>query len=129
MTYTPVEWVALILIVVSVVKMLFLLFNPKAWMNFVKGFYSLKSFAQLIALILAGIVLYYLIQGGITIVDILAVTTFIALLVIVGLVSEIDLLLKRYDSLVKQGKLWKRYWFYTLLWIILLIWGVREIFM
>jgi len=128
MTFTPVEIIALIVIVISLIKILTLLIKPQSWMNLSKNVYSNPKLTSLIALILAGIVLYYLIQSGITIVQILAVTAFVALLIAIGLASEVEPLMKKYEKMIKKGNLWKEYWLYTLLWVLLMLWGIREIF-
>jgi len=128
MAFTAVETIALVLIVIAVIKIGVLLVNPKSWMNFAKGVYSKPGVTSLGAFILAAIVLYYLIQSGISIVEILAVTAFVFLLILIGLAKEVGPLLKRYDAMIKKGNLWKEYWLYTLIWVILLIWGVKELF-
>jgi len=129
MAFTPVEIIALVMIIFSAIKILVLLVNPKSWMNFVKGFYKNPGLVKVFGFILAIIVFYYLYYiSGITIVQILAVTAFIALFVLIGIAGETEELIKKYQGMIKKGKLWKRYWFYTLLWIILLVWGVKELF-
>lgn len=128
MAFTPVETIALIIIVVSVIKILVLLVKPEAWMNFAKGVYAKPEATSIVALILGAVVLWYLTQSGISIVEILAVTAFVALLVMVGLAKEVGPLMKKYEAMVKRGNLWKEYWFYTLIWVILLLWGIKELF-
>ena len=124
---TPIEIIALAVIVLVAVKMLVLLVKPKAWMNFAKGFYKKKSVAVVIALILGGVVLYYLIQE-LTIVQILAVTAFIAMLLVIGLAGHVSDLIKKYEGQIRRGKLWKENWFYSLIWIALMVWGVLVLF-
>lgn len=128
MTFTAVETIALVIIIVSIIKMGVLLINPKSWMNFAKGVYSKPDVTSFGAFILGAIVLYYLIQSGITIVEVLAVTAFVALLIMVGLAKEVKPLIKKYEAMVKKGNLWKEYWFYSLIWILLLLWGIKELF-
>lgn len=128
MVFTAVETIALVLIVLSVVKMLVLLVNPKSWMNFAKGVYSKPDVTSFGAFILAAIVLYYLIQSGITIVEVLAVTAFVGLLIMVGLAKEVKPLIKKYEAMIKKGNLWKEYWLYSLIWVLLLVWGIKELF-
>ena len=128
MAFTTVETIALIVIIASAIKMLVLLVNPKAWMNFAKGIYSKPGVTSFAAFVLAAIVLYYLLQAGIGIIDILAVTAFVALLIMIGLAKEVGPLLKKYDAMVRKGNLWKEYWFYALIWVVLLVWGVKELF-
>jgi|TARA_Y100000310_G_scaffold343163_1_gene449573 hypothetical protein len=129
MTFTAIETIALILIVVSAIKLLALLVNPKGWMNFAKDVWKNEVMMQVISLVLGIIVLYYLVQSGIGIVEILAVTVFIMLLMVVGMAPEVSNLIKMYDSKVKKGRgIFKEYWLYVLIWIALLIWGAKEIF-
>jgi|TARA_Y100000310_G_scaffold339052_1_gene430535 hypothetical protein len=128
MTFTPVEIIALIVIIAGVIKMIVLLINPKAWMNFAKSVYSKPSFTSFVALVLAAVVLWYLIQSGITIVEVLAVSAFVTLLIAVGLAKEVGPLMKKYEAMIKKDKLWKEYWLYALAWILLMAWGVKELF-
>jgi hypothetical protein len=129
MAYTAIETIALILIIVSVIKMLVLLTKPMAWMKFAKGIYSKPATIKVIGSILAAIVLWYLVQGGMTIVQILAVTVFVALLFMIGLATEFNAFVKKGEALIKRGKLWKEYWLYSLIWIALLVWAAKELFM
>ena len=108
--------------------MLVLLVNPQSWMNFSKKIYSNSSAIRFVAFILGTVVLYYLVQSGMTIVQILAVTAFVALLISFGLAKEGSALIKKFEPIIKKGNLWKEYWLYTLIWVVLLIWGVKELF-
>jgi len=128
MAFTAVQNIALILIIFAIIKILVLLVKPQAWMNFAKWIYSKPQIDRWVGLILAGIVFYYLYGAGITIIEILAVTAFVALLLMIALAGEVDSLIKKYQVMIKRGNLWKNYWLYTLLWIVLLIWGLNEIF-
>jgi hypothetical protein len=130
MAFTSVEIIALIVIVAAVIKMLVLLVNPQGWMNFARGIYKNTALAQIIGLILAGVVFYYIYYvAGMTIVQILAVMAFLAALLMVGLAPHIGDLLKKYQGQIKRGRLWQENWLYTLIWIVLLIWGAKELFM
>ena len=129
MVYTAVETIALIMIVVAAIKMIVLLINPVGYLNFAKGLYKKPILAQVVGFILAAVVLYYLINSGLTIVQILAVAGFVSLFLMVGLASSIGPLMKKFDAQIKQGNMWKEYWFYTLIWIVLLVWAAKEIFM
>ena len=128
MTFTPVEIIALIVIIAVAIKMIVLGISPKSWMNFVKKFFDKTGLVRVVSLVLAGTVLYYLIQEGITIVQILSVTTFISMLILVGLAPHIGLLIKNYEAQTKKSSLWKENWLYILIWILLLIWGAIELF-
>ncbi|MBU1160014.1 hypothetical protein KKD04_02440 [Patescibacteria group bacterium] len=95
-------------------------------MNFAKRVWSNIVLVQIVSFLLAGFVLYYLLQQ-MTIVQILAVVAFVALLIVFGIAPEMGFLLKKYEAQIKQGKLWKQYWLYTLMWLILLVWGACEL--
>ena len=127
MAFSTIEILALILIVVSVIKIIFLLVNPKGWFKFAKGFWKSRGLTKIISLILAVVVFYFL-TLSMSVVQILAVTLFVALLFAVGLSGRLDDLMKIYDKQVKSGKLWAENWLYVVLWLILLVWGVIELF-
>jgi hypothetical protein len=127
MAYTPIEIIAWIVIIASAIKMIVLLINPVSWMNFAKKLYAKPTIVKPVAFVLAGIILYYLLAEGITIVQIMAVTAFVASLLMIGLASEAPGLMKKFDVMIKKGNIWKEYWFYSLLWIILLIWAAKEL--
>ena len=114
MTFSTIEILALILIIVSVVKILFLMINPKGWFKFAKKFWGKTGWAKIISLIFAVIVFYYL-TLSMGIIEILAVTLFVALLFAVGLSGRIDDLMKIYDKQIKSGNLWKENWLYIVL--------------
>lgn len=129
MTFTTIEILALILIVVGLIKIFVLAIDPKAWMNFAKSIWNKPKLTQAICFLLAALVCYHLINNGMTIVQILSVALFITLFMAVALAPEVDDLIKKYQARIKRGNLWKQYWLYTLVWLVLLLWGLREIFM
>lgn len=128
MTFGTLEILALILIAVTVIKLVILSINPQLWYSFIGGIYSKPPIASLVAFILAMVVLYFLLVSGVTIVEILAVCLFIALLIAVGLSKYMDKLI----PWVKEKNIvfiLKEVWLYTLVWLLLLAWGVGEIFL
>lgn len=125
---TPIGIIALILIIVSAIKIVVILVNPKSWADVVKKIWANPMVTSIISLILAAIVLYYLIQSGLTIVQILAVTAFVGLLMAVGIGIYANEVISMATKMLKKGIL-KKAWLYTLIWIILLIWGVKELLM
>ena len=127
MAFTPVEIIALFIIVIGLIKIAVLLVNPKSWINFAKNLYSKPKAVSTVALILAAIVFYYIIQE-ISIVQILAVTVFVFLLMMIGMAKEIQPLIKKFEPQINKGTIWKDYWLYTLIWVILLAWGIKELF-
>ena len=126
---TPIGIIALILIIISAIKIIVILVNPKSWADTVKKIWANPMVTSIISLILAAIVLYYLVWvEGLTIVQILAVTAFIVLLMAVGIGMYAKEVISMSTRLLKKGVL-KKAWLYTLIWIVLLIWGAKELFM
>lgn len=125
---TPIEIIALIVIIISAIKIIVILVNPKSWADIVKKVWVNPMVMSIVSLILAAIVLYYLIQSGLTIVQILAVTAFVGLLMAVGIGIYANEVISMAIKMLKKG-LMKRAWFYTLIWIALIVWGAYELFM
>ncbi len=125
MALDTLEILALILIVVSVLKLIIFLVNPNYWYSFIGGVYSKPAVASFIAFILAMTVLYFLLISGVTIIEILAVCLFIALVITIGLAKYADKLIvwvKEQDIVFVL----KEVWLYTLVWLLLLAWGAGE---
>ena len=81
-----IEILALIILAISAIKIIVILINPMTWMNsVVKPLWSKPMITGWICLILSGVVLYYLLQAGITIVQIFAVMLFMVLLIAFGM--------------------------------------------
>ncbi len=128
MVLTTVGIIALVLIVIATIKIFVLGVKPMSWMKFTRWIYKKPTVTKFIGAVLAGIILYYLIMSGMTIVQILAVCLFVAMMFIVGLAEDVKPFIKKYESQIKAGKLWKKHWFYTLIWIALLVWGILVLF-
>ena len=127
-TGTAIENIALILIVVSLIKIITIIIKPMAWYNgVVKKVYRPSKITPIIFLILALIVLYYLLQE-LTIVQILAVMLFTALIFAIGSSAYSKELINLADKLYKQKNIVKRSWLSFVIWIILLLWGLKELF-
>ena len=128
MNFTPVQWMALILIVVSAIKIIVILIKPKAWNDgVVKKIWKNSGFMMIVSLILAAVVLYYLTKE-LTIVQILASMLFFALFAAVGIAIYKKEVLALADKLMKDKTIIKRSWLYILLWVVLLVWGAKELF-
>ena len=120
---------ALIIILFSAIKIVVILAKPSAWADFVKKIWANPMVTSIISLILAAVVLYYLVWvEGLTIVQILAVTAFVALLMAVGIGMYAKEVVGMATRMLKKGIL-KRAWFYTLLWVALIAWGAYELFL
>jgi hypothetical protein len=123
MAYTAIEIIVMIFLLLSIVKIIYLLVKPTAWMAFAKKVYAKPKLLKAGAIILAIIVFYFLIQV-IGIVEIFAVMTFTALIFVIGLADMGKKLIKE----VKIKTLWHDYWLYTLIWLALMIWAAIALF-
>ncbi|MBT3395029.1 hypothetical protein HOA59_00830 [archaeon] len=123
MTYTPIEIIAMIFLALGVIKMIYLVINPNAWMDLAKKMYAKPKALQSMSLILAAIVFYYLIQVF-SIVEIFAVMTFMALLIVFGMANHVGKMLK----IFKIKSMWKDFWLYLIIWIVLMVWAIKELF-
>jgi len=121
------ETIVLILAAITTIKISILLIKPKVWMNFDKWIIGGNWFTGVIFLLLAALIFYYLIQE-LTIVQILAVTFFASMLIGVSYAIVGKEMIKVYEKHMKTKGLWSNgMWFYTLLWLVLIAWGVIEI--
>ena len=127
MVFSTIEILALILIVFSIIKLVVILISPNAWFGFARKVYIKPEITSATATVLAAIVLYYLISSGVTITKVLATTLFIALLIVIGFAKYADQISDWAEKQDMQGILMKQ-WFYTLIWVALLLWGIQEIF-
>ncbi len=127
MKFGTLEILATILIAFSVIKMVVILISPQGWLNFARKIYIKPKITSAVASILAVTVLYFLTSSGITIVQILAITLFIALVLVIGIARYAEDFI---NWALKQDMhaMLKELWFYTLIWIALLGWGIQAIF-
>jgi hypothetical protein len=125
MAYTPVELIALILIIISAIKLVVIFVSPKSWNNnVVKKLWGKSNLMGIISLILAAVVFYYLLQE-LTIVQILATTMFVALLMAFGIAPYKAEIIKLADKMMKDKAILKKSFFYIIIWIALIVWGAK----
>lgn len=126
---TAIEIIALVLVVLGVVKTLIILKSPQAWYYgpFAK-FWAKPSFGFATSIILGAIVLYYLLME-LTIVQIVAGMTFGWLFLILVLTPYLKRLI---DTLMEDRptgmQFIGKHWFAFLLWAVLSVWVLIEIF-
>jgi len=125
---TPIEIIALVFIILAGIKLLAVIIKPKSWVGVVGKVWFNPLFTAIISLILSAVVLYYLLDAGITIVQILAVAGFIGLLAGVGIAPFAKDMMGIMNKLLKQG-IMKKAWLSIIIWIILVVWGLKELFM
>ena len=127
MNLNSIEILATILIAVGVIKIIIFLINPKIWFNFIEKIYSAPLLVSIMGLIASLVVLYFLISSGITITEILAVSLFVVLLILTGIANyadEIIAWINGQDFIFMM----KRLWLYSMVWLLLITWGINEIF-
>ena len=127
MPLSTTEILATIIIAIAVIKLVVLSVSPKAWYSFAGKLYTKPKVASFIALVLAGIVLYFLQRAGTGIIEIFVVMLFVSLLMVVSLARYVKTIIECYTKKSKKN-LWKEHCLDTLAWIVLLIGGIKELF-
>jgi hypothetical protein len=127
---TPIEWMAAIVAIVVVIKLLVVLIKPSAWMNMVvKPIYSNNIFLMLVGLVLAGGSLWYLINSGITIVQIFAVFFFLSMTAMITAATYSSDIVAVAKKMLKNKAFLKKAWLSIIIWFALAIWALKELFM
>lgn len=120
MIQTIIRTLAAILILISVIKIIFILKNPQAWLNFVKKIYRNVKVIQTIFFIISAVLLFLLLQARIDILKILAVSLFMAFFIGAGIAPYMKKIIKN----IKVKTILKDNWVYTVAWLLLLGWGL-----
>ena len=123
--FTSIEFIAFIVSLLLIIKVIFVFLAPRAWLSFAKNFYSMPKLVSLIALILAVVVLNYLLKE-VSMTQIFAVLAFIVLLVLVGISSFAKDLIKIKESLLVKDYV-KNNWWYLVIWLLLAVWALEEV--
>ena len=123
MSFSVIEILASILIILAVIKVIILVIDPQIWLNFISKLYTSPTVMTVIGFMLSLLVLYFIINAGISIVEILAVCLFIALLMLTGLANYADNLVAwiRDQEVINVIK---NLWLYSAMWLFLIIWGI-----
>src|SRR3989338_168795 len=119
-----IETLAWVFFIVAAVKLIVVLVSPKIWLNSVVRKILKNSFlAGLVSFVLAVVCLYILLQE-LTIVQIFAVMLFVSLLAALGIAAYSKEVVGLAEKLMKDKKILKKSWFYLLIWIALVVWGL-----
>ena len=86
----------------------------------------MPALTSTIALLLAALVLFFLLKSGLTIVQVLAVTVFVALLLVVGIAPHAGQLFEWIEGQSLPAML-RQQWLYIMIWVLLLAWGAIEL--
>ena len=119
---TPIQIMALIVALLGAIKTIVVLIKPKAWVDkVVKPIYANPMVTSIVALIIGGVSLWYLLQE-LTIVQIFASMLFFMALMLLGFAAFSKDTLAFAQKLLKDKECIKRSWLLLILWIALLIW-------
>jgi len=129
MNYSITQILALIFIAIASIKILVLLINPNSWSRLIKKVWKKSTVTMIVCLVLAAAVLYLLLLEGITIVQIIAVMTFISLLAGAGIAMYAQDMVVLSHRLLRDRNLVKKSWLYILIWVVLMLFALKEIFM
>jgi hypothetical protein len=113
---------AALLILLAIVKVIVLFIHTPTWLNAAKTLYANREVAAIAFYALAGLVLYGLLVSGLTILQILAVSLFVALLLLPGFAPYMGEVLHQLEGKT-FGQIMREQWLYTLVWTLLLAWG------
>ncbi len=123
----PIEFIAFIFILISLVKIISISISPQSWnRNIVKKVFKNYHITAFVSFVLALVVLYYLLKS-LTITEILASASFIFLLIVFGISAYHEDILKLLDKIYKDKTIIKKSIIYIIIWLILLLWGLKEI--
>lgn len=124
---TPIEIIALIILVAAAIKILVILIKPSSWMGMARTVWKQPALTAIVSLILAAIVLYYLLQE-ITIIQIFAVMAFVALLAALSMAAYSAEIIALGQKMLKDKAVVKKAWLSIVVWIVLIAWGFYVLF-
>ena len=125
---TPLEIIAVIMIALGVIKFLVLAVKPRAWIKVVNVVYGSPKAITWIGLILGAVILYYLLQE-LTIVQIFATLAFLSALMMIGVASFSKDLSEFAKKILARKNIMKKTWLAWVIWLVLMAWALKEIFM
>jgi len=124
----PIQWMALIFLVIASIKILVLLISPKEWANVAIGAYSNPMLLTIVSFIGAAVTFYYLAQAGVGLLVIFAVMLFLAFLMGLSIAVYSKEMSVMATKLLQKRDFLKRGWFALLIWIVLIILGFFLLF-
>ncbi len=127
---TPVEIIALIFIILSIIKLVVIFINPNTW-------YSTKNplarlvwgnlSATIFSFLLGGVVLFYLLHE-INIVQVFVAIVFTFLLAILTVAPNIEKIMKATGNQLKKENFFAKHWVAVFVWVSIMAWVAYEIF-
>ncbi|MFH1638435.1 MAG: hypothetical protein ABIB71_08470 [Candidatus Woesearchaeota archaeon] len=124
---TPLEIICLILIGISLIKLVVVAIKPKAWLKVPESIFARPCVSMVMSLILAGVVLYFLLQE-LTFVQVFASMAFFMMIMLAMFSSYSKEVMAMANKLLKKGGMWKRIWLVVVVWLVLMAWVLYAIF-
>ncbi len=124
----PLEIIALVLVIITFLKLLIISVKQRAWYKFTKAIYSRPAALRWISLILAVIVGYYVIQE-LSITQIWAVIAFVVLLMTIGVAEYSTEMLELAEKIFRKKNVLKRARLAVAIWVVLGLWLLKELFL
>ena len=125
---TPLEIIAVIMVVLIAIKFLVLAVKPRAWMKVCDAIYGNPKATTWVGLILGAVILYYLLQE-LTIVQIFATLAFLSALMMIGIANFSKDLNEFAKKILARKNIMKKTWLAWVIWLVLMAWALKEIFM
>jgi hypothetical protein len=125
---TPIEYMAAIVAIAVIVKLLVILIKPTTWMNLVvKPVYSSPIVLMIVGLVLAAGSLWYLLEE-LTIIQIFAVMFFLSMVAMITSAVYSSEILAVVKKILRDKKFLKLAWLSIIIWFALAIWVLKELF-
>ena len=124
---TPIEIIALIFVVFGLIKLLVIAVNPKAWAKVPQKMAAQPVLLTVVSLVLAGVVLYYL-RAELSIVQIFGSMVFFMLLMLASFAAIAKDFSGMAEKMLKDRMLIKRMLIPILVWLVLMVCVLVEIF-
>ena len=121
------EIIALVVIGLALLELVICLVDPKLLLKVSKPLYTRPVLARIIYLFAGALVFYFLIQE-LSVVQIMATIVFAGCLIGVGIAPIGRELLDIVSKQIFEGRFWRDYALVWIVWIILIIWTLLEIF-
>src|SRR3989344_2440503 len=115
---TPIEIMALLLVVLGIVKLLFMFIHPKSWLRVAQIAFINSVLTTIVAVVVAGVTLFYLLQE-LTIVQIFASIWFTMMLVVIGIAPFSAELRGWAEKLLQKKNIIRKSCLSMVIWIVL----------
>ena len=125
---TPIEWMAAVIAIIVVIKLLVIVIKPSAWMKVVKLVYSNPIVLMVLGLIIAAGSIWYLLEE-VTIVQIFAVMVFVSGLAMMTVAVYAKEVVAMASKMLKNKQFLSKAWLSIIIWLLLAVWVLKVLFM